>query len=71
MGSFDAETLATAVRKARSMQAGAIRIADAFASSGSDTAVVEGVEELMGETAVPRSTAVMMEGKLAVAGPEV
>jgi hypothetical protein len=53
------------------MQAGAIRIADAFASSGSDTAVVEGVEELMGETAVPRSTAVMMEGKLAVAGPEV
>jgi UDP:flavonoid glycosyltransferase YjiC (YdhE family) len=46
-------TLATAVRKARSMRGGAARIAEAFARSGSDTAVVEGVEELLAETAVP------------------
>jgi MGT family glycosyltransferase len=65
---LNAESLATAVRKARSMQAGATRIADAFASSGSDTAVVEGVEELMGETAVLQSAVEMMGAKLAVAG---
>ncbi len=55
---LNAETLSTAVRKARSMQEGAARIADAFASSGSDTAVVKGVEELLGETAVSRPVAV-------------
>lgn len=52
------ETLATAVRKARSMQGGAARIADAFARSGSDTAVVKGVEELLGEATVPRPAVV-------------
>jgi hypothetical protein len=32
------------------MQQGAARIAGAFARSGSDAAVVSGVEELLGET---------------------
>jgi UDP:flavonoid glycosyltransferase YjiC (YdhE family) len=46
------ETLAMAVRKARSKQGGAARIAEAFAKSGSDAAVVSGIEELLKETAV-------------------
>ena len=46
------ETLATAVRTARSRQEGAARIAAAFASSGSDMAVVQGVEELVGKDQV-------------------
>jgi MGT family glycosyltransferase len=47
---LNAQTLATAVQSARSMQQGAARIAGAFARSGSDAAVVSGVEELLGET---------------------
>lgn len=45
-------TLATAVRQARSLQAGADRIADAFAAAGSDMALVAGIEELLGEFTV-------------------
>ena len=52
------ETLATAVRKARSMQGGAARIADIFATAGSDAAVVMGVEELLGEAAARQPVAV-------------
>jgi UDP:flavonoid glycosyltransferase YjiC (YdhE family) len=51
------KSLAAAVRKARSLQAGVARIAEAFASSGSDTAVVEGVEELLGKAAIHRGQA--------------
>ncbi len=55
---LNAETLARAARQARSMQAGAARIADAFARSGSDTAVVNGIEELLVEAGIPRPAVV-------------
>jgi hypothetical protein len=52
------ETLATAVRKARSMQGGVAHVADAYGRSGNDTAVVKWVEELMGEPAFTHPAAV-------------
>mgnify|MGYP001818329728 CR=1 FL=1 len=55
---LNAVTLAAAVRKARSMQGGAARIAEAVANAGSDTAVVNGVEDLLGETVDSRPAAV-------------
>ncbi len=45
---LNASSLAAAVQKARSMGAGASRIADAFASAGGDPAVADGFEELLG-----------------------
>ncbi|MEZ4518709.1 MAG: glycosyltransferase [Chloroflexota bacterium] len=51
---LNAETLTSSVREARSRKEGATRIANAFAGSGGDTAVVEGIEELLGRMAVPQ-----------------
>jgi UDP:flavonoid glycosyltransferase YjiC (YdhE family) len=57
------DALAAAVQKAQSMRAGAARIAKAFASAGSDAAVVKGVEELLGANPDPQPVAVRMEDR--------
>ena len=48
---LSATTLASSVQKARTLRAGAARIADAFARAGGDAAVAAGFEELLGTVA--------------------